>query len=112
MQVLRCVGPIALEEISTNVAGLMMSWVKTLTSTFLSFVQRRKVSINLAEPGDRVRLFVDSTAALYYIRKQGGTRSHALAKEAANLWRDSSTQSDCYLLSGYQLLKTFLLIFY
>ena len=41
---------------------------------------------NLASPGDRVRLYVDSTTALFYIRKQGGTRSLALANEAFSLW--------------------------
>ena len=43
----------------------------------------------LASPGDRVRLYVDSTTALYYIRKQGGTRSLALANEAITLWEES-----------------------
>ena len=49
----------------------------------------REGLVNLASRGDRVRLFVDSTAALFYIKKQGGTRSHSLAREAIALWKDS-----------------------
>lgn len=51
----------------------------------------REGLVNLASAGDRVRLYVDSTAALYYIKKQGGTRSRALAMEALALWEASET---------------------
>ena len=43
----------------------------------------------LARPGDLVRLHLDSTVALAYIRRQGGTRSLSLAAEACDLWTDA-----------------------
>ena len=44
---------------------------------------------NLAEPGDYVRLHLDNVTACSYIKKQGGTRSSVLSKEACQLWRDA-----------------------
>ena len=44
---------------------------------------------SLAVPGDRVRLWLDSTTAASYIRRQGGTKSHSLAQEAVALWEDA-----------------------
>ena len=43
----------------------------------------------LTVPGDRVRLHIDSTTALSYIKRQGGTRSFSLSQEAADLWEAS-----------------------
>ena len=56
--------------------------------------------LNLASPGDKVRLYVDSMTALYYIKKQGGTRSHVLAREAVELWTQSISR-DFFLLSPH-----------
>ena len=47
--------------------------------------------LNLASPGDRVRLFIDSTTAVYYVKKQGGTHSHYLAAEAISLWEEANS---------------------
>ena len=43
----------------------------------------------LSLPGDRVQLNVDSTTAVCYIKKQGGTHSYSLSKEACDLWESS-----------------------
>ena len=40
----------------------------------------------LTKKGDRVRLHVDNTAAVAYIKHQGGTRSLSLCQEATDLW--------------------------
>ena len=42
--------------------------------------------LTLASPGDTVRLHLDSTTACSYIRRQGGTRSLSLSREACLLW--------------------------
>ena len=44
----------------------------------------------LAKPGDLVRLHIDNNAALAYVKKQGGTRSYSLNKEACKLWEFAS----------------------
>ena len=53
---------------------------------------------HLASSGDIVRLFIDNTTALHYIRKQGGTRSHRLGSEAVTLWKET-IDSDISLLA-------------
>lgn len=60
-----------------------------LSSHHINFLEIRaaKESLSLAEPGDRVRLFIDSRTAAAYIRRQGGTRSAELSAEACALWR-------------------------
>ena len=42
----------------------------------------------LTSRGDRVRLHVDNTAAVAYIKHQGGTHSNALCQEAVQLWEE------------------------
>ena len=59
-------------------------------------------SLALARAGDRVRLHLDNKVALYYIRKQGGTRSSILSREACLLWKES-IQSDIFLLNPHWL---------
>ena len=46
-------------------------------------------SLALARAGDKVRLFLDNRCAMFYILKQGGTRSSPLSNEACLLWRES-----------------------
>ena len=42
----------------------------------------RESVLALAQPGDRVRLHIDSRTAAAYIRCQGGTKSNVLSQEA------------------------------
>ena len=46
----------------------------------------REAVVAFAQPGDRVRLHVDSKVAAAYLRKQGGTRSDILSLEACLVW--------------------------
>ena len=45
--------------------------------------------LSLARPGDIVRIMIDSRTAAAYIRKQGGTRSTILNREACLLWKEA-----------------------
>ena len=45
--------------------------------------------LNLARPGDIVRINLDSRTAAAYIKKQGGTKSSLLNKEACLLWKEA-----------------------
>ena len=49
----------------------------------------REAVLRLCRPGDRVRLHIDNTTACAYIRRQGGTRSTTLCREACNLWKEA-----------------------
>ena len=47
----------------------------------------RLTLLELMEDGDRVTVGIDSTTAVAFINKMGGTRSLTLCKEALSLWR-------------------------
>ena len=49
----------------------------------------REAIIELAEPGDNVRVHIDNRTAAAYIRCQGGTKSYALSQEACQLWEEA-----------------------
>ena len=53
-----------------------------------------------AVPGDLVRLHVDSRVAASYLRKQGGTRSDVLSREACLLW-DTLESREIFLLTPH-----------
>ena len=59
-------------------------------------------SLVLASPGDHVRLHMDNKVALYYLQKQGGTRSSRLCQEACQLWKES-IQRKIFLLTPHWL---------
>ena len=48
-----------------------------------------KESLFLAQPGDIIRLHLDSQVAAAYIRHQGGTKSQILSDEACLLWKEA-----------------------
>ena len=50
-------------------------------------IRAARLALALAEPGDRVRLHIDSRVAARYILRQGGTKSLSLSREACRLWR-------------------------
>ena len=52
----------------------------------------RDTIIELAAPGDRVRLHVDNKSAAAYIRCQGGTKSFSLSQEACLLWEEADAR--------------------
>ena len=49
----------------------------------------REAIIELAIPGDNVRVHIDNRTAAAYIRCQGGTKSYALSQEACQLWEEA-----------------------
>ena len=49
----------------------------------------REAIIELAAPGDNVRVHIDNRTAAAYIRCQGGTKSYALSQEACQLWEEA-----------------------
>ena len=49
----------------------------------------REAIIELAKPGDNVRVHIDNRTAAAYIRCQGGTKSYALSQEACQLWEEA-----------------------
>ena len=53
---------------------------------FLEIKAAKEAVFDLALPGDKIRLHVDSKVACAYILKQGGTRSNILSREACKLW--------------------------
>ena len=59
-------------------------------------------SLVLARPGESVRLHLDNKTALHYIRRQGGTRSSVLSREACLLWKES-VQRKIVLLTPHWL---------
>ena len=56
-------------------------------------IRAARDSLAMAMPRDRVRLHLDSTTACSYIRRQGGTRSLALCKEACLLWEEAQARN-------------------
>ena len=56
----------------------------------------------LPDPGDRVRLHMDSVTACAYVRKQGGTKSTSLSKEACLLWHQALSR-DVQILAPHWL---------
>ena len=52
-------------------------------------IRAAREALVLAEPGDLVRLHIDSRTAASYIRRQGGTKSSLLSAEACQLWREA-----------------------
>ena len=58
--------------------------------------------VALADPGDRVRLHMDSVTACAYVRKQGGTKSTSLSKEACLLWHQALSR-DVQILAPHWL---------
>ena len=58
----------------------------------------RESLLPLTVPGDKVRLHLDNTTACAYIRRQGGTRSSMLSREACLLWEEALDR-DITLLS-------------
>ena len=65
-------------------------------------IRAARESLSLASPGDRVRLHLDSTTACSYIRRQGGTRSLSLSKEACLLW-EQAVSNNITLLTPHWL---------
>ena len=49
----------------------------------------REAIIEVAEPGDKVRVHIDNRTAAAYVRCQGGTKSYALSQEACQLWEEA-----------------------
>ena len=56
-------------------------------------IRAAREALALADPGDCVRLHVDSRTACSYIRRQGGTRSSLLSREACLLWREALSRN-------------------
>ena len=65
-------------------------------------VRAAREGLALSQPGDIVRLHLDNRTACAYIRKQGGTRSPLLSREACLLW-DESLARDVTLLAPHWL---------
>ena len=55
-------------------------------------IRAAREALALANPGDVVRLHIDSMTACSYIRRQGGTRSSILSLEACLLWREAQSR--------------------
>ena len=55
----------------------------------LETIAAKESVLNLAHPGDLVRLHIDNRVACSYISKQGGTKSFSLCQEACSLWEES-----------------------
>ena len=56
-------------------------------------IRAAREGLCLAQPGDIVRLHIDSQTAASYIKKQGGTRSSSLNLEACQLWREAQSRN-------------------
>ena len=56
-------------------------------------IRAAREALALAEPGDLVRLHIDSRTAASYIRRQGGTKSSLLSTEACQLWREAVSRN-------------------
>ena len=77
---------------------LQRAWSKEELSQDLHInlleIRAAREALALAEPGDLVRLHIDSRTAASYIRRQGGTKSSLLSAEACQLWREAVSKSD------------------
>ena len=94
MQIWPWVVPDVPGALGCSAVGQIWNWNKDCTST--------RESLSLASPGDRVRLHLDSTTACSYIRRQGGTRSLSLSKEACLLW-EQAVSNNITLLTPHWL---------
>ena len=56
-------------------------------------IRAAREGLSLAQPGDVVRIHIDSQTAASYIKKQGGTRSSTLNNEACQLWKDAQSKN-------------------
>ena len=76
---------------------LQRAWSKEELSQDLHInlleIRAAREALALAEPGDLVRLHIDSRTAASYIRRQGGTKSSLLSAEACQLWREAVSKN-------------------
>ena len=92
-------------KLSEKSLSCLSWWISRNSHHHINLLETRAAREGLAaltRPGDRIRLHMDSTTAVSYIRRQGGTRSHSLSQEAVALWKETVAR-DTVLLTPHWL---------